>query len=59
MTEETLFYLALQKRAEERDGVLFFNPGSAGPRRFRLPITLGRLWADEQGLRGAILHLPL
>ncbi len=29
--------------AEERDGVLFFNPGSAGPRRFRLPISVGRL----------------
>jgi len=29
--------------AEERDGVLFFNPGSAGPRRFRLPISLGHL----------------
>jgi len=26
-----------------KDGVLFFNPGSAGPRRFRLPITVGRL----------------
>jgi len=28
---------------EERDGVLFFNPGSAGPRRFRLPISVGHL----------------
>jgi uncharacterized protein len=27
----------------ERDGVLYFNPGSAGPRRFNLPITVGRL----------------
>ena len=26
---------------QTRDGVLFFNPGSAGPRRFRLPVTLG------------------
>jgi hypothetical protein len=26
---------------EERDGVLFVNPGSAGPRRFSLPISLG------------------
>ncbi len=26
-----------------RDGVLYFNPGSAGPRRFRLPISIGRL----------------
>jgi len=27
----------------ERDGVLYVNPGSAGPRRFRLPITIARL----------------
>ena len=26
---------------ERRDGMLFFNPGSAGPRRFTLPVTLG------------------
>jgi putative phosphoesterase len=28
---------------EERSGVLYLNPGSAGPRRFRLPIMLARL----------------
>jgi putative phosphoesterase len=28
---------------EMKNGVLYFNPGSAGPRRFRLPITVGRL----------------
>ncbi|HUB77842.1 MAG TPA: metallophosphoesterase family protein [Bryobacteraceae bacterium] len=28
---------------EERSGVLYLNPGSAGPRRFRLPITLARV----------------
>ena len=28
---------------EERAGVLFINPGSAGPRRFRLPISIGEL----------------
>jgi putative phosphoesterase len=27
----------------QRDGVLFVNPGSAGPRRFSLPVTLGYL----------------
>ena len=30
-----------QPLVEERDGVLFVNPGSAGPRRFSLPISLG------------------
>jgi hypothetical protein len=27
----------------ERSGVMYVNPGSAGPRRFRLPITVARL----------------
>ena len=27
----------------ERDGVFYLNPGSAGPRRFRLPVTVARL----------------
>ena len=27
----------------ERDGVLYVNPGSAGPRRFQLPVTIARL----------------
>ena len=32
--------------AERRDGVLYVNPGSAGPRRFRLPISVARLTID-------------
>jgi uncharacterized protein len=32
----------------ERDGVLYINPGSAGPRRFRLPITVARLDLDRR-----------
>lgn len=46
-------------RCERQDGTLLFNPGAAGRRRFSLPITLGKLWADARGLRGAIIHLPL
>jgi putative phosphoesterase len=34
-------------RVEERDGVLFVNPGSCGPRRFDLPVTVGRLTIDS------------
>lgn len=32
-----------QPMREVRQGILHFNPGSAGPRRFRLPISVGRL----------------
>ncbi|HHT65439.1 MAG: metallophosphoesterase family protein [Caldicoprobacterales bacterium] len=30
-------------KAEIRDGILYFNPGSAGPRRFQLPVCVGRI----------------
>jgi hypothetical protein len=46
-----------QPRHERRDGVLYFNPGSAGPRRFRLPVTVGRLTIGANGVRGAIVEL--
>ncbi len=32
-----------QPAVEQREGVLYVNPGSAGPRRFRLPISAGEL----------------
>ena len=35
-----------QPGAEERGGVLFINPGSAGPRRFKLPISIAELRVD-------------
>jgi uncharacterized protein len=42
---------------EMKDGVLYLNPGSAGPRRFRLPITLATLDIGPNGLRPIIHHL--
>jgi putative phosphoesterase len=44
-------------KQEERNGVLYFNPGSAGPRRFKLPITVGRLSVDGGKVRGEIVTL--
>ena len=44
-------------RNELRDGVLWFNPGSAGPRRFKLPIALGRLTIEGGRARGEIVTL--
>ena len=44
---------------EERDGVLFFNPGSAGPRRFRLPISLGHLVITGARVAGRLETLEL
>jgi uncharacterized protein len=42
-----------------KDGVLHFNPGSAGPRRFRLPVTVGRLALAPGALRGEIIELKV
>ncbi|HZT05127.1 MAG TPA: metallophosphoesterase family protein [Steroidobacteraceae bacterium] len=41
----------------ERDGVLFVNPGSAGPRRFTLPITVGYLIVAGGTARAEIREL--
>ncbi len=41
----------------KRNTVLYMNPGSAGPRRFSLPVSLGRLIATEEGLRGELVTL--
>ena len=38
----------------ERGGVLFVNPGSAGPRRFRLPVTVGFLVVADGSARAEI-----
>ncbi len=46
-------------KQETREGVLYFNPGSAGPRRFRLPVSVGRLVLEHGGVRGEILQLAL
>ncbi|UUY09169.1 metallophosphatase family protein [Pseudomonas sp. J452] len=41
----------------ERDGVLYINPGSAGPRRFKLPISVGLLHLDAGAVRGELIEL--
>jgi putative phosphoesterase len=42
---------------ERRDGVLFVNPGSAGPRRFSLPITVARLVVTDDDVAATIVPL--
>lgn len=45
---------------EHKRGVLYFNPGSCGPRRFDLPVTVGFLWLEEGAdPQAEIVHLPL
>jgi putative phosphoesterase len=42
-----------------RNGVLYLNPGSAGPRRFDLPVAVARLRAQEGKLTAEIVELPV
>jgi putative phosphoesterase len=46
-----------QPLIEMRQGVLFLNPGSAGPRRFWLPICLARVTVSGEGMRPEIVEL--
>lgn len=46
-----------QPKIEERDGVLYFNPGSAGPRRFNLPVTVGKLRLVGGKLEAEVIRL--
>jgi uncharacterized protein len=46
-----------QPKIERRDGVLYVNPGSIGPRRFKLPIALALLGVDGTQLDARIVEL--
>ena len=45
--------------AEERRGVLYLNPGSAGPRRFKLPVTVARLKLTGDEVSAEIINLSV
>jgi uncharacterized protein len=47
-----------QPKIETLDGVLYLNPGSAGPRRFTLPIALATLELTRDAMRPCIRELP-
>jgi uncharacterized protein len=40
-----------------KNAVLYFNPGSAGPKRFKLPVTVGKLSVDSGEIHGEIVML--
>lgn len=45
--------------SEERGGVLFLNPGAAGPKRFKLPISVAYLTISRGKASAEIIYLPL
>ena len=44
-------------KQETCGGVLYLNPGSAGPRRFKLPVTVGNLIVEDGSVRGEIIPI--
>ncbi|HEX7235651.1 MAG TPA: metallophosphoesterase family protein [Gammaproteobacteria bacterium] len=45
-------------KSETRDGVLYLNPGSAGPRRFKLPVAVAKIRVREDGVEAELITLP-
>ena len=48
-----------QPKMEEKNGVLYFNPGSAGPRRFSLPVSVGRLTITAGKVQAQLVELQI
>ena len=48
-----------QPKMEEKNGVLYFNPGSAGPRRFHLPVSVGKLTIAAGKVRAELVELAI
>jgi hypothetical protein len=48
-----------QPKSEEKNGVLFFNPGSAGPRRFNKPVSVGKVKILAGRVQAEILKLTI
>jgi uncharacterized protein len=46
-------------KREIKNGVLYFNPGSAGPRRFNRPVSVGRLRIEGAKVSGEIMDLKV
>jgi hypothetical protein len=44
-------------QSQLKEGVLFVNPGSAGPRRFRLPVSVGRLVVKGASVEAELLEI--
>lgn len=48
-----------QSRIDRHKGVLYFNPGSAGPRRFSLPVSLGLLGITASAITPSLINLSI
>jgi uncharacterized protein len=44
---------------KEREGVLYVNPGSSGPRRFKLPVAVAELLVNGNSVRARVVELDV
>ena len=55
--DAVIFGHSHQPISYKKDGVLYFNPGSAGRRRFKLPVSIGRITINNSRLENEIITL--
>ena len=48
-----------QPSVEERNGVIFVNPGSAGPRRFNLPVSIAHMYVQDKSIHVELVALEV
>ncbi len=48
-----------QPALEQRRGVMYLNPGSAGPHRFRLPVSVALVTTTEDSVQARIVEIPV
>ena len=44
-------------KIDRRNGVLYVNPGSVGPKRFSLPVSFAKVWCEKRGLMVELVNL--
>lgn len=48
-----------QPQIERRNDVLYLNPGSIGQRRFKLPVSMAKLWVEAGAVKAELITLPV
>lgn len=44
-------------KVEEKEGIIYINPGASGPKRFKLPLSIGKLIINDEGMFSNIIYI--